>query len=183
MQALIRDCFAAVSAQKEYIEQNADYTTSHDMLLADDSAYHAEKWRDAIILAASPDCGDLSEDEIDHVIGQIVELPDYYCDIAVHVQGFPHPASDLTVASFAIGEEEIQLGSIASPFKNGIVEYLNANCPNDAFYKIQKFAHYWVIMAYLDYSYSYVGYELKPEAIAECVKDYRADISADSEAE
>lgn len=174
MRALIQSIFDAVACQKDYIENNTDFTYSFDCCLGDEMTYHNEQAEQAFNNACAG-MGPIEGHELAHLIYQIIDLPDYYCDIGVHVQAFPHSTNNLTVAAFSMSEEEIQLSEfkINPTFANGLIEYLNKNCPSDGYYKMQGNT----LFCHLNYEYSYIGYELKENRIRECLQEFRDDIA------
>ena len=160
MKAQIENIISEVEAYVDYVtEDNGDYSEGYDVLLADDSAHHAEQWKAAILTAL--DAGEISDDMLDQIIEAIVSNPSGFCNIEVKRGYFWYDY--LACASFPIGELEIyQRWKFSSDFiANGVVRWLNSN--SDFYFEADGVS----LSSYIDMTDCSVAYVLRPAEIKE----------------
>jgi hypothetical protein len=160
MKAQIENIISEVEAYIDYVtEDNGDYSEGYDILLADDSAYYADQWKAAILVAL--DAEDITADMLDQIIEAIVSNPSGYCD--VEIKRWYFWSDSLTCASFSIGELELyQQWHFNSDFiANGVARWLNNT--SDFYFKAEG-VNLSCYINMTDYSIAYI---LRPDDIKE----------------
>lgn len=161
MKSKIQNVLEQLQWHLDYINTNSDYTEQYDILLADDSAYHNEQWEEAIY-AALDEAGyrgiELSKNTLDVIIQSIIDNPSSNCYISVE-HSMVRRSNDCIVASFPVGELEVQIEEKLSPGQIQYIEkYSDWTYSNGCFYYA------------LDYTT--VDYSLKPLEIEETLRNH-----------
>ena len=160
MKSKIEGVISRLNAELDYTLNNSDYTSNFDVLLVDDSAYHSSQWQAAI--EASQPGREISDYALEKIIETILWNVTGYCEVSVKNPGFPYPADDLTIASFPIGELEVQ---IDEPLTPGQIQYIERE--TDWTYHGGCF--------YYSMCYAVVEYTIKPAEIDELFRSIAHD--------